>query len=599
MAVPSYLIENMDKQYKNLLSKDENGKYFSIPFLTDIHNDETTTTNGLSSTKVIEEINRRRNRSWIIAGGDYINNNPNKKVVMDKIKNFRDRFSNKSNLFSVLGNHDDNSRYRDFNNFISHSEMKSLMFSSIDANFGSDFYYYKDFSQYKVRMIVLNSQDLTSYTNPMTDVAQWTYVYSDAQLKWVANVALNVASDWKVFFVTHIPMIQEKVEGFDYGINNADVMLGIMKAFKDGTSYSVNRQGKYPCNINVSYAKKGTIACVLFGHVHCDNLLYKDGIAHISTSCDANQRWGSAPSYVAGTKNEYAFDVITIKNGAGLITRFGAGNDREFTFVDNTISTPAPTPPIEAPDTEIPTVPDDGKFAEEEIGLLEIYGFDQNGGKLFKAEVSDVNKYYEYVEPKFYIGNSLVLDDGKNCPSPRKVVSGEDKQEKEVESGVFGDWNDCNGKFVIRREKNSAGQYIWSVSIYSHKDGKIIRTMSTPNGLSNSAYPKGALNYLGFYIGKLGNNRPVDIMGISDVRVRKLNMRTDSIIDSNESLFNKGDHLQINFESGLVTLNDIEILTNVDIGSEFFKIPSGRSQIVVRTDDDSACIVAGIQEKFL
>ena len=76
-------------------------------------------------------------------------------------------------------------------------------------------------------------------------------------------------------------------------------------------------------------------------------------------------------------------------------------------------------------------------------------------------------------------------------------------------------------------------------------------------------------------------------------------MRTDSLVSNNESLFKKNDHLQINFESGVVTLNGIEILTNVDIGSEFFKIPSGRSQMIVRTDDTSASIVAGIQERFL
>lgn len=239
------------------------------------------------------------------------------------------------------------------------------------------------------------------------------------------------------------------------------------------------------------------------------------------------------------------------------------------------------------------------EYAEEEIGLLEIYGYDQNGAKLFKAEISDTNKYYEYVEPRVYFGNKLVVDDGKNCPSPRKITSGDSKEEREVESGVFGDWNDLDGKVVIRREKNSKGQYLWSASVYRYKNGAVQRTMSTSNNMTNSAFPTGALNYLGFYIGKLGSNREVDIAVIKNITVRKLNMRTDSLVSNNESIFKKNDHLQINFESGLVTLNGIEILTNVDIGSEFFKIPSGRSQMIVRTDDTSASIVAGIQERFL
>lgn len=244
----------------------------------------------------------------------------------------------------------------------------------------------------------------------------------------------------------------------------------------------------------------------------------------------------------------------------------------------------------------------DAKYAEEEIGLLEIYGFDQNGGKLFKAEISDSNKYYEYVEPRVYIGNSLVIDDKKNAPSPKTTTTKDDSGKqttKEVASGVFGDWNDLDGKIVIKREKNGSGQYLWSASVYKYKNGSIVRTMSTANTLVNSSFPKGELNYLGFYIGKLGNNYPVDVMAIKNVSVRKLNMKTDSKVDSNETLFKPSDHLQINFETGLVTINGMEALTQIDIGTEFFNIPSGRSQIVVRSDDTSAAIVAGIQERFL
>lgn len=241
----------------------------------------------------------------------------------------------------------------------------------------------------------------------------------------------------------------------------------------------------------------------------------------------------------------------------------------------------------------------DDNFAEEEMGILEVYGYDQDGSKLFKAEISDTNKYYEYNEPRIFFGNSLVVDDGKNAPSPRKITSGENNEEREVESGVFGDWNDCDGKFVIRREKNQAGQYLWSASVYKYQNGQIVRTMSTSNSLSSSSYPKGALNYLGFFIGRFGGNRAVDVMAIKNIHVRKLNMKNDVSNELNESLFKKGDHLQVNFASGQVTINGLDCLTNLDIGSEFFSIPSGRSQVAIRTDDDTASVVAGIQEKYI
>lgn len=243
------------------------------------------------------------------------------------------------------------------------------------------------------------------------------------------------------------------------------------------------------------------------------------------------------------------------------------------------------------------------EFAEDEVGLLEVYGFDQHGAKLFKMEVSDTNEYYEYVEPKVYIGNSLVLDDGKKCPDARKIDVKDDNgkvtEQREVESGVFGDWNDLVGKIVIRREKNTKGQFLWSATVYKYKDGKIVNTMSTKNSLNNSAYPKGSLNYLGFYVGKLSKVRQVDLVVIDNIKVRRLNMKTDQVVGSNLEIFKAKDHLQIDFSNGLVKLNDQVFLSSIDIGSEFFSIKSGLSSIAVRSDDKEARVICGIQERFI
>ena len=43
--------------------------------------------------------------------------------------------------------------------------------------------------------------------------------------------------------------------------------------------------------------------------------------------------------------------------------------------------------------------------------------------KLFKFVLRDSTYWYDYVEPEIFIGNQLVLDDGKNCPSPKKEIS--------------------------------------------------------------------------------------------------------------------------------------------------------------------------------
>lgn len=243
------------------------------------------------------------------------------------------------------------------------------------------------------------------------------------------------------------------------------------------------------------------------------------------------------------------------------------------------------------------------KYAEDELGILEVYGFDKNGAKLFKIQFTDSNPFYEYVEPQVYFGNTLVLDDAKYLPAPRVVKVKDDNSQKEIEkqvaSGVFGDFNDFEGNVIIRREKHPTGSYVWTASITKVKDGCIEKSIATSNCLCNTVdFPDGELNYLGFFIGRFGDSRPVDAIGIKNIEVKNL---VDVKIDNkkNLSIFEKGDHLQIDFSSGMVTLNEKPFLTHLDIGSEFFDLPTGRSQFVIKTDDPDAKVVCGVQEKYI
>ncbi|XZL16778.1 phage tail spike protein [Clostridium perfringens] len=337
MSVPIFLKENTELKLKKLNKVDEFGAYFSIPFVTDVHNAETTTYKWLNSIRVIEEVNKRKNINYILTGGDYINNHENKEEVINRLKNFKDRFKDRSNVFITLGNHDDNSNYKDFTKVITHEEMKKLMFSDMkDVTFGNGLYYYKDFHEHKIRLIVLNSEDIPEYDPNMIYKGQWDYAFSNEQLNWVAHTALN--TDYKIIFCSHTPIV-ENVEGFDYPIKNVDAMLGIMKAYTLGESYSSsNTTGDFKYNVSVTYNKKGTIVCCLFGHVHADNIVYKDNIAHISTTCsNCSYRYGSsAIKNATGTVNEIALDFLTVRNKTGYLTRFGAGSDRSFTYVNNT-----------------------------------------------------------------------------------------------------------------------------------------------------------------------------------------------------------------------------------------------------------------------
>ena len=242
-------------------------------------------------------------------------------------------------------------------------------------------------------------------------------------------------------------------------------------------------------------------------------------------------------------------------------------------------------------------------YAEDELGILEVYGYTSSGSKLFKAELQDSSAYYEYVKPSFYIGGYKVLDDSKNIPSPRQVITkdsdGNVTSTTDGVSGLFGDWNDLDGQIVIKRTKNENGVYKWSFKLNRYKNGQIVKTLKTENDLSSSVYPNGKLSYLGFFLGRYGTYDAVDVMRIKNIRMRDLSPQNTISTDDNEEIFESGDILNIDFESGLTTLNNVECMNHIDIGTDFFDIPVGLSQIIIRTDDTSADISVGIQERFL
>ena len=99
--------------------------------------------------------------------------------------------------------------------------------------------------------------------------------------------------------------------------------------------------------------------------------------------------------------------------------------------------------------------------AESKIGIIEIYGFDTFGEKLFKMKAVDNQKSYEYIQPEIEFGSKLVLADNGNCPSPKTITTTDNngkKIEQSIDSGKFGDWNEFIGWFTIERKTVNSKQ---------------------------------------------------------------------------------------------------------------------------------------------
>lgn len=242
------------------------------------------------------------------------------------------------------------------------------------------------------------------------------------------------------------------------------------------------------------------------------------------------------------------------------------------------------------------TPSDNGKL-ENKMGRFELYGFDSEGQKLFKVVLRDSTFWYDYVDPEVWIGNTLILEDKKNCPKPKtkKKKDGNETKTVTVESGSFGAWNSFYGEVLVRRETIKNKQY-WALQLNKLVGGRVVQTLRTTMRLTNTNYPKGDLNNIVIWFGQHEDKPVPDEMGLTHLKVMELNT-----VDEEDNIINfyPGDEVIIDCAENKVTLNGFNCMDKVDIGSEFFGCEPGSSQFAVSTDDEGAYASAIIQEKWL
>lgn len=202
---------------------------------------------------------------------------------------------------------------------------------------GDSLYFYKDLPDKKVRVIGLNSSDM-----PWTTDSQGNYVHNRleeagfgvAQLKWLVNVALKLPDNsWQVVFFFHHPLST----GSFY---NAQALIDIIKAFKNGGSVVVNRSDVDDMQIvglkaDFTTQGAGTVIGVFNGHYHADSqdLTTLNGTPIVITDASLSNSIGEQLKR-RNTPNEDCWETISIDTNARTIHcyRFGRGADRKFDY---------------------------------------------------------------------------------------------------------------------------------------------------------------------------------------------------------------------------------------------------------------------------
>lgn len=238
-------------------------------------------------------------------------------------------------------------------------------------------------------------------------------------------------------------------------------------------------------------------------------------------------------------------------------------------------------------------------YAESQVGRIEIYGFDINGQKLFKFKMKDVLANYEYSEPSFFIGSREVLNDGLPEPQGKAAIG----QNKEVvknntgKYGKFGDWNEFYGDLSIER-RTSGGRQIWKCKA-EKLNGKTKKIET--NYISDSSFPKGRLSNIVIFISTRGQSPAVEIMCVNEIFVENLSKAPE--VNENVPIFEQGDELIIDFQNQTVRLASDKIkntiLPHLDIGSEFFSVPVGSSQIAIASDDTGIDVDLALTKRWM
>ncbi len=325
----------------------------SFAFITDLHH--RASGNQLRAAAAVRELARSLKLDFVLNGGDTSANGPKSDVLAAQREMAEALTIPGVPVLTAKGNHDDNSiyDYEQKSGTVDHvvfpQETRAIWSAASEGVARYDearpgaLYYYADFPAKRVRVVVLDCTDhpyRRKEEGGLAYLGQWHYVFSEAQLHWLANRALDLRErpEWSVMILSHVAILQENVFGADRPIMNGEAAWSIVKAFRAGERMqAVGGKGEFAYRIDADFAAQGArdvLGC-WFGHVHHDQVVTRDGIPNVSTlnACTLRE-FPESPKREEGSVIETAFDIVTADLGARIcrLTRFGAGESRTIRY---------------------------------------------------------------------------------------------------------------------------------------------------------------------------------------------------------------------------------------------------------------------------
>ncbi|MBP5467602.1 MAG: metallophosphoesterase [Clostridia bacterium] len=347
-------IEKISEKVKNTV---KNGD-FSFIFITDLHTDfKDNKEPVLRQCKAAVKLAKNTLADCIIIGGDIIHGIFEKEYSLNTLKMIKDEFLTSSvPVITVHGNHDDNAYQSDkipwtfdpaavpYQYIITGEEFVKTITIPLakekdvhDKTNPFSTYYFADFPEKKKRIVVLDGYDYPLITDgkyARYSSENWNR-FSDGQLKWLAERALDVKNEgWEIIITAH--SVLDSNIGVLRAQNYAEV-LKIISAFNDRRRIKDEK-----LNIDVDYKDAaGKVRLGVYGHTHVDSYSYADGLLHMVTGCSEishydeflyNTDFKDSPLREEKTEKEPLFDYYIVSNDKVFRYRFGAGKDLELTL---------------------------------------------------------------------------------------------------------------------------------------------------------------------------------------------------------------------------------------------------------------------------
>ncbi len=298
----------------------------------------------------------------IVSGGDNIDGHLDSYAgLMSDEKNYALEFiygsPNHADKFALRGNHDDGTlRLRNYrkgiqpspdyfpetisrDEFNSHFQNGQLLFGEQRQEGGS--YFYKDYPDFKVRLIGLDSNDTPEDLKASDGGVKYPGIdymgYGQKQMDWLANVALqNVPEDYVTIIMAHVQATpgqydDDLTDPMQSHYTNQKQVNQIINDFKNGQSSVITNNVKdWEINVKTNFAQQGKrdMAAWIHGHLHYEESTTSNGFNDIS--CISSIPY---TGFDNGSKNGgWSLFTLDRDNRKLKITGYGMATNRTFSY---------------------------------------------------------------------------------------------------------------------------------------------------------------------------------------------------------------------------------------------------------------------------